>query len=150
MNVPHYHLLVNHFPIIGLFFGCAILLYGLLKKQEVAIKIAYVIFIFCMLMGKISMMTGDIAEHFLENNDRFSHELIEAHEESAELFMKGMYVLGITSILGLYMQFKRHPKSKLVTFLVLIFAIVTLFLSQKVGTTGGIIAHDEIRKILTK
>ncbi|WP_428225045.1 hypothetical protein [Flavobacterium sp.] len=150
MNVPHYHLLVNHFPIIGLFFGCAILLYGLLKKQEVAIKIAYVIFIFCMLMGKISMMTGDRAEHFLENNDRFSHELIEAHEESAELFMKGMYILGVSSIIGLYMQSKHHPKSKFLAFTILVLVLVTLFLSQNVGVTGGIIAHDEIRNSLLK
>lgn len=150
MNSPHYHLLVNHFPIIGLFFGVAILIFGLFKKQEIVIKIAYGIFIFCMIMGKISMMTGDKSEHFLENNNTFSHELIEAHEESAEVFMKALYILGVTSILGLYVQSKRHPKSNLVIISSLVLGLVALYLSQNVGTTGGVIRHDEIRNSVLK
>ncbi|RXR19002.1 hypothetical protein EQG63_06040 [Flavobacterium amnicola] len=146
MNDAHYHMLVNHFPIIGLFFGIAILVFGILKRNALLINTAYIIFIFCMIMGKITMMTGDKAEHFVENINGFSHDLIEEHEETAEGFMKIMYALGCASALGLYVDYKKHKKALLFSFLVLIIAVVAIILSGPVGTSGGEIRHTEIRK----
>lgn len=146
MNVAHYHMLVNHFPIIGLFFGIAILAFGMLRKNPLLINTAYIIFIFCMIMGKVSMMTGDKAEHFIENMSGFSHELIEEHEEAAEGFMKLMYALGLTSILGLFVNSRKHKKALLVSFLVSIVAILAIISSGPVGTSGGEIRHSEIRE----
>ncbi|MCL9804304.1 hypothetical protein NAT51_02120 [Flavobacterium amniphilum] len=146
MNQAHYHMLINHFPIIGLFFGIAILGYGMFKKNALLINIAYVIFIFCMIMGKISMMTGDKAEHFVEEMPGFSHDLIHEHEEAAEGFMKLMYVVGLTSILGLFVNYKKHKKALLMSFLVFTVVVVALILSGPVGTSGGEIRHSEIRE----
>ncbi|MES2811138.1 MAG: hypothetical protein V4670_01600 [Bacteroidota bacterium] len=145
MNDAHLHMLVNHFPIIGLFFGIAILSFGMFKRNALLINVAYIIFIFCMIMGKISMMTGDKAEHFIENMAGFSHELIEEHEETAEGFMKIMYLLGLTSALGLYVDYKKHKKALLFSFLVMTIAGVAIVLSGPVGTSGGEIRHSEIR-----
>jgi len=146
MNEAHYHMLINHFPIIGLFFGIAILVFGMIKRNAILINTAYLIFIFCMIMGKITMMTGDKAEHFVENIAGFSHELIEEHEEAAEGFMKIMYVLGFASALGLYINYKKHKKALLVSILILTIAVVAMILSAPAGTTGGEIRHSEIRK----
>ncbi|MFC4818259.1 hypothetical protein [Flavobacterium sp. GCM10023249] len=146
MNEAHYHMLVNHFPIIGLFFGIAILAYGMFKRNALLINTAYIIFIFCMIMGKVSMMTGDKAEHFVEDFPGFSHELIEEHEEAAEGFMKIMYALGFASALGLYVDYKKHNKALLVSFLVITVAVVAIVFSGPVGTSGGEIRHDEIRE----
>lgn len=146
MNEAHYHMLVNHFPIIGLFFGIAILAFGMFKRNALLINTAYIIFIFCMIMGKITMMTGDKAEHFVEDMTGFSHELIEEHEESAEGFMKIMYALGFVSALGLYVDYKKHKKALLVSFLALIISVLGIILSSSVGTSGGEIRHTEIRK----
>jgi hypothetical protein len=146
MNEAHYHMLVNHFPIIGLFFGIAILAFGIFKRNALLINTAYIIFIFCMIMGKITMMTGDKAEHFIEDLPGFSHELIEEHEEAAEGFMKIMYALGFASALGLFVDYKKHKKALLVSILVIIIAGVAIILSGPVGTSGGEIRHDEIRQ----
>ncbi|WP_136666568.1 hypothetical protein [Flavobacterium sp. H122] len=146
MNEAHYHMLINHFPIIGLFFGIAILGYGMFKKNALLINIAYVIFIFCMIMGKISMMTGDKAEHFVEDLSGFSHDFIEEHEESAESFMKIMYLLGVSSIIGLYTTFKKHSKAFLMSYLVLVIAVTAAVFASPVGTSGGEIRHTEIRE----
>lgn len=150
MNQAHYHMLVNHFPIIGLFFGIAILGYGMFKKNALLINIAYVIFIFCMIMGKISMMTGDKAEHFVEEIPGFSHDLIHKHEEAAEGFMKLMYAVGLTSALGIFVNYKKHKKALLVSFLVFTVVVVALILSGPVGTSGGEIRHSEIRETPSK
>lgn len=149
MNDAHLHMLVNHFPIIGLFFGIGILLFGVVKKNPLLINTAYIIFIFCMIMGKISMFTGEKAEDIVENLG-ISHDLIHEHEELAEGFMKIFYLLGLTSILGLYANFKKHSKSLLVAYLAITIAIVTVILSKSVGTSGGEIRHTEIRENATQ
>lgn len=146
MNEAHYHMLVNHFPIIGLFFGFTILFIGILRKNTTLRKTAYFIFIFCMIMGKISMMTGDKAEHFVEDLPGFSHEVIHEHEEAAEAFMIPMYILSLVSIFGLVSIYKNRKNENFVSYSVLGLALIAIFLSKNAGTTGGEIRHTEIRE----
>lgn len=150
MNEAHVHLLVNHFPIIGLFFGFLILLFGVGKKNETLKKTAYSIFIFCMIMGKIAMMTGDKAEHKVEEMVGFSHDYIHEHEEAAELFMKPLYILGISSIFGLIVIRRKSKYDTYVSVFVLVLAAVCIFLSNHVGTSGGEIRHTEIRENISQ
>ncbi|SEP62436.1 hypothetical protein [Flavobacterium urocaniciphilum] len=146
MNEAHLHMVVNHFPIIGLFFGFFILLFGIIKKNSSLKSTAYIIFISCMILGKISMMTGDKAEHAVEEMAGFSHDYIHEHEEAAELFMKPIYLLGLLSIFGLVGISKNRKSEKIVSFCVLGIAAICLFLSKEVGTSGGEIRHTEIRE----
>ncbi len=144
MNDAHLHMVFNHFPIIGLFFGIGILAYGIIKKQTILVNTAYVIFIVCMIMAKATMMTGEGAEEIVEELG-ISKEIIHEHEEIAETFMKILYVLGILSILGLVANVKKHAKASIVSYVVLVLAIVAAVISKSVGTTGGEIRHTEIR-----
>lgn len=145
MNQAHLHMVFNHFPIIGLFFGIGILAFGIIKKQTILVNTAYVIFIFCMIMAKATMMTGEGAEEIVEELG-VSHEIIHEHEEIAETFMKVLYGLGILSILGLVVNLKKHSKAAIVSYVVLVLAIGSAILSKNVGTSGGEIRHTEIRE----
>ena len=149
MNDAHLHMLVNHFPIIGLFFGFLILLFGIIRNNGTLKSTAYIIFIFCTIMGKVSMMTGDNAEHSVEKMAGFSGEYIHEHEEAAELFMKPLYVLGIVSVFGLVSVVKKRSSEKIVSICALLIAAICLFLSKGVGTTGGEVRHTEIRENAT-
>ena len=140
MNEAHLHMVVNHFPIIGLFFGIGILSFGILKKQTILINTAYVMFIICMIMAKATMMTGEGAEEIVEELG-ISHDIIHIHEEIAETFMKVLYGLGILAILGLIVNFKKQAKAAIVSYIVLILAIGAAVLSKNVGTSGGEIRH---------
>jgi uncharacterized membrane protein len=144
MNQAHLHMVFNHFPIIGLFFGIGILAFGIVKKQTILVNTAYVIFIFCMLMAKATMMTGEGAEEIVEELG-ISHDIIHEHEELAETFMKVLYGLGLVSILGLVANFKKHGKASVVSYVILFLAIGAAVLSKSVGTSGGEIRHTEIR-----
>ena len=145
MNDAHLHMVVNHFPIIGLFFGIGILAYGIIKKQAILVNTAYVMFIVCMIMAKATMMTGEGAEEIVEELG-ISHDIIHDHEELAETFMKVLYGLGILSILGLVVNLKKHSKAAIVSYVVLVLAIGSAILSKNVGTSGGEIRHTEIRE----
>lgn len=146
MNEAHIHMLVNHFPIIGLFFGLGVLLFGVVKKNLTLKSTAYVMLIICVIFGQLAMMTGDKAEHFVEDLPGFTHKIVHEHEEAAEAFMIPMYILGLVSIVGLYAQSKKLSFEKWISYLALVLGVVCIFLSKNAGTTGGEIRHTEIRE----
>ena len=146
MNEAHLHLLVNHFPIIGSIFGLGILLAGIFLKNNSIKNTAYVVFIIASVFTLASMTTGEGAEEIAETLPNAGHDIIHEHEEIAEKFAIVMYLLGITSVLGLFLNIKQHAKAKFMAFAVLIIAVVAVALSKFVGTTGGEIRHTEIRE----
>jgi uncharacterized membrane protein len=145
MNEAHLHMVVNHFPIIGTIFGFGILTAGTLLKNTSVKNTAYFLFVFGAIFTALSMGTGEGAEELVEDMPSVGKHIIHEHEELAEKLALVLYTLGTFSILGLFMNFKNHSKANLVTFFVLGIATASLFLVQKVGTSGGEIRHTEIR-----
>ncbi len=72
-------------------------------------------------------------------------QIIHEHEEMAEKLAIVLYVLGVISIAGIYLNFKNHSKAQLVSFAALVVAIVGVFFAKETGTTGGEVRHTEIR-----
>jgi hypothetical protein len=91
------------------------------------------------------MNTGEGAEELVEDMPGIGWKIIHDHEELAEKMALLLDILGILSVIGFYFQYKRNPKQKLVSYLILILGIASLFVIQKVGTSGGEIRHSEIR-----
>jgi uncharacterized membrane protein len=146
MNDAHLHIIVNHFPIIGTIFGIGILVTGLLLKNDSIKNTAYVLFIIAAIFGALSMATGEGAEEMVEDFPNIGKAIIHEHEELAEKLALVLYILGGFSLLALFLNFKKNSKEKLVSFFILGVGIVSLFLIQKVGTSGGEIRHTEIRE----
>jgi len=145
MNDAHWHLVVNHFPIIGTIFGFGIVVAGLIFKNNSVTNVAYILFIVAAIFAAFSMGTGEGAEELVEKMPNIGKQIIHEHEELAEKLALVLYTLGVISLLGLYTNFKNHIKSKLISYLVLAIAAVGVFLAQQVGTSGGEVRHTEIR-----
>ncbi len=145
MNDAHWHLVVNHFPIIGTIFGLGILISGLVLKNKTAINIAYVLFVISAIFGFASMSTGEGAEEMVEDLPSVGDQIIHEHEEMAEKLAIVLYILGGFSIMGLILNIKNHSKAKLITYLVLTVGVVAAILGKETGTTGGEVRHTEIR-----
>lgn len=145
MNDAHVHMLVNHFPIIGTIFGLGILITGIVMKNNVIKNIAYVLFCISAIFGFASMFTGEGAEEIAENLPSVTDQIIHEHEEMAEKLALVLYVLGGISLVGLYLNFKNHAKSSLVSYFAFVVALVAVFLGKQTGTTGGEVRHTEIR-----
>ena len=146
MNDAHLHLLVNHFPIIGTIFGLGILITGLLLKNNSIKNTAYILFIVAAIFTAFSMGTGEGAEELVEELPSIGKQIIHEHEEIAEKLALLLYVLGLLSVVALYLNFKKNAKEKMVSFIILGVALVSLVVVQKVGTSGGEIRHTEIRE----
>ena len=144
-NDAHLHLLVNHFPILGIIFGIGILISGFFLKNKSIKNVAYFLFIIAAIFAFFSMSTGEGAEEIVEDLPNIGHKIIHEHEEIAEKFSFILYILGVISILGLYTNIKNHSKTKIISLLVFSIAIIALFLAIKVGISGGEIRHTEIR-----
>jgi uncharacterized membrane protein len=138
-------MVVNHFPIVGTIVAIGILIAGLLNKNQSIINTAYVLFIIGAVFGILSMNTGEGAEELVEDMPGIGWKIIHEHEELAEKMALLLDVLGILSLVGFYFQYKNNPKQKLVSYLLLVLSIASLFVIQKVGTSGGEIRHTEIR-----
>lgn len=145
MNEAHWHLLVNHLPIIFPVVGVIVLITGLISKSEAVKRSSFLIFIIGALATIAAMYTGGGAEDVVAKISGISESYIETHEEAAETFAILSYLLGTISILGLWTSFKRKTYSSLISISTLVFAFVVLFFAKQVGTTGGEIRHTEIR-----
>jgi uncharacterized membrane protein len=98
------------------------------------------------IFGILSMNTGEGAEELVEDMSGIGWKIIHEHEELAEKMALLLDVLGVLSLVGFYFQYKKNAKEKLVSYIILLIGIASLFVIQKVGTSGGEIRHTEIRK----
>lgn len=145
MNDAHLHLVVNHFPIIGTILGLGILITGIILKNNSVKNTAYFLFIVAALFALASMSTGEGAEEMVEDMPNIGKSIIHEHEELAEKLAIVLYLLGGISILGIILNIKNHPKAKFISFVAVIVAIIGVYLTILVGTSGGEIRHTEIR-----
>ena len=145
MNDAHWHLVLNHFPIIGTILALGTLIAGILLKNNSVKNTAYVLFIVSAIFAALSMSTGEGAEEMVEDMPNIGKRIIHEHEEIAEKFAIVLYLLGGISILGIILNLKSHAKAKFISFAALIIAVGAVFVAQLVGTSGGEIRHTEIR-----
>lgn len=150
MNDAHLHMVVNHFPIIGTILGLGILITGIILKNNSVKNTAYFLFIVAAVFAAFSMGTGEGAEELVEDMPSVGKQIIHEHEEMAEKLAIVLYVLGVVSLGGLFMNFKNHSKATLVSYAAVVVAVVGVFFAQQTGTTGGEIRHTEIRTNATQ
>ena len=141
MNGAHWHLVVNHLPIIFPVVGAIVMVTGLVSKSSAVKRTAFMIFILGAIAAIAAMNTGEGAEEVVENLSGITEKYIKSHEETAETFALLSYILGGISLIGLWASFKKKTFSNLITFGTLLFALVVLFFAKQTGTTGGEIRH---------
>ena len=127
MNDAHLHMVVNHFPIIGIILGFGVLIAGMLLKNNSVKNTAYSLFIVGAFFALASMATGEGAEEMVEDMPSVGKQIIHEHEEMAEKLAIVLYLLGLVSIAGLYTNIKKHAQAKLVSFIALTIAVVGIF-----------------------
>jgi uncharacterized membrane protein len=145
MNQAHFHLVVNHLPIILPFAGLIVLTGGLLFKSELVKRMSYFLFVLSAIATVLAMSSGEGAEEIAESLPGVTENFIHEHEEKAELFAIFSYLLGASSIVGLWASWKAKRFSVAFSYLILAMSLVVLFLGKQTGTSGGEIRHTEIR-----
>jgi uncharacterized membrane protein len=145
MNAAHWHLTVNHLPLIFPIVGALVLTVGFIIKSDAVKRTSFLIFIIGALASIGAMSTGEGAEEVIEQLGINSDNYIETHEEIAETFSILSYVLGAVSLFGMWVNIKRLSFSNTLNWAILAFSIAVIMVGKETGTTGGEIRHTEIR-----
>lgn len=142
MNGAELHLLTNHFPVTGSFIVFALLLIGIIIKNETVIKIALGFFIFISIVALPTYFSGEEAEEVVEHLPGVSHDAIHEHEEASEI---AIILMEITGLLALGAFFISRYFGVL-TKGVLILSAITIIFMVRVAWLGGKIMHKELDK----
>jgi hypothetical protein len=144
LNGAHWHLLVNHLPIIGGLLAMLILGYGLIRRNPAVIQLSFGLFVLMSLATAITNQTGESAEHYLKSINQLNRPLLHAHEEAADLANIGMYLTGLLSLLSLVWQ--RAKQMRFLPLLIFGLSLLTFGMMANVGRLGGLIMHQELRE----
>lgn len=144
MNAAHAHLMVNHFPVIGGILATALLLSGIVLKNETVKRTAYFVFLISAIGAVFTFLSGEGAEEIVEKISGIDENLIEKHEEKAAFALWSSIIIGVLSAIGLYLSFKSSKLSGVFSFVVLLVSFITIYFSWQAGNSGGKIRHPEI------
>lgn len=144
MNLTHLHLLLNHLPIFGSILGGFVLFYGLYTRSNPTKMAAYFVLIISSIGAVITYLTGEPAEESIENIQGISKSMIEEHEEFAGIALVALIILGVASLIGLFITFKKSPRTRIVATITLLISLISFGLIARAGYIGGQIRHTEI------
>jgi uncharacterized membrane protein len=144
MNLPHVHLLLNHFPIIGTIIALGLFLFALIGKSDDLKRASLVIFAGIALLSIPTYMSGNGAEEALRKLPGVSKNAIMAHNNAALVSIIFMELTGMFAWLGLW-QFRRFLHARRWTLTtVVVLSVISVYFMTVTGNTGGQIRHSEI------
>lgn len=144
MNQTHIHLLITHLPIFGSILGGLVMFYALFSRSEHTKISAYMLFIISAIGAGIAYLTGEAAEESVENLQGLMESSIEQHEDFAIYALVSLIVLGVISILGLFLTFRKSNLTRALAILTLFISLVSFGLVAYTGFLGGKIRHTEV------
>ena len=145
MNPAHWHLMLNHIPVVGMAFGLALVSLALLRKSEELKRISLGFLIVIALLAIPVYLTGEPAEELVENLPGVSKSSIDQHEEAAQVAFAGVLVVGAAALGGLIFSRRRKLVSNWFSLIVLVLSLIVFALMARTANLGGLIQHAEIR-----
>jgi len=146
INWAHVHLMINHFPVIGVFGGILLLVYALVRKSEEVKMVSLGVFVLIALITIPVFLTGEGAEDVVKHIPGVTEAYIGRHEELAELTLVLMEILGVLSLTGLVLLKLKGSIPAIIVILVLVMSLITATFVGITANLGGQIRHTEIRE----
>lgn len=145
ISPAHWHLLVNHFPIILVITGALFLTIGLVFKKDQIKSTALLLVIMAAITGMIANATGEPAEEQVEGIAGVAHNAIEVHEHAAQTGLIIILITGAIALITAFVFAKNKKTGNTFVIITLIAALASSGYMGYVGLTGGEIRHSEIR-----
>jgi uncharacterized membrane protein len=145
MSQVHLHLLITHLPVFGSILGAFVLGYGLWVKNDQTKIAAYLLFILSAIGAGIAYLTGEGAEDAVEDLPGVSEAIMKQHEQFAMYALVSLIILGVVSILTLFLTYKKSTFANSFSKITLLISLISFALVAQTGNLGGQIRHTEIR-----
>jgi uncharacterized membrane protein len=146
MNISdaHWHMLLNHFPIILSITATGLLILALFIRNKVFANTA----LFLLVLGGISSIpafqTGEMAEEVIEAYPEVSEATIERHEDAAATGYTIILISGAIALVALLIGRKKKEYQMLPVVIGLVAGLTASGFMTWVGSTGGKIRHPEL------
>jgi hypothetical protein len=147
MNWAHVHLMINHFPVVGIFGVTALFVYSLARKSEEVKKVCFGLFVLLALITLAVFFTGQAAEDAVKKLPGVTEAFIDRHEEMAEFALVFMETLGLAALAGLLFLRTSGAIPKWLVVIVLLLSLATTTVVGVTANLGGQIRHTEVRGI---
>ena len=145
MTAAHWHLILNHIPLLGILFGALLLAFGLWRSQEDVQKASLGLLAVAGLAIIAVYLTGEPAEEVVEGLAGVSHDAIEAHEHFAWYGLVAGIATGVVALGTLLYGALRRRLVRWTVGLTLLLAVVSVGLIGYTANLGGKISHPELR-----
>ena len=151
MNWPYIHTLVNHFPIILMVVGSAVLILALITGRRGIWLYALATLTLAGLSIWPADFTGDQAADVMRQAWYVVPAAIEEHDDAATFALIFTLLVGAVAAYAWWRMLRREPNAlppKWLRVVVLVLALFDLTVVTRVAYLGGKIVHDS-PKLLT-
>jgi hypothetical protein len=144
MNLPHWHLLLNHVPTVGFGVGVAVFLAALAAREQPLQRESLRIIVLAALVSIPVYLTGISAGRLIEGLEGVSAIRIRIHADAALLAFVVMELTGGLAWLALW-QARRFTRPRPGTVAaVALLAVAAFGLMAWAAYVGGLIRHPEV------
>lgn len=145
MDWIHLHLALNHVPVFGVPFLLGLLSWSWGRAQRATLRLCLWAFVVLAATSVAIKFTGDFAAEKVKAGSGFEKALIELHEESADQATTGVFFLGLSALVALFLSRGGRATPKWSLGLITFLALATFVLMARTANLGGHIRHPEIR-----
>ncbi len=145
MNLAYIHLLLNHLPIVGIPIAVAFLVFGLAKKNVPTQRFSLIVLCVLAAVAVPVYLTGEPAEHLIENMPGIGESVIESHEDAAMYSLVLSLATGAIAFLALFFP-GETKQSRTINFCVIFVGVIAIVSLAFTANLGGQIRHSEFDK----
>ena len=144
LNAPHIHIVINHFPVILVPTGLALMIFGLFRGSEDLKKAAAWMFVASGLFAAIAFVSGNMAAPaLLAAVPGVSVPDMVVHQQAAQFALGGSVLLALICLWGLFV-FRGKMLPVRVAVVLLVVAVWLFSVMGRTAYLGGKIRHTEI------
>ncbi len=149
VQMAHWHLMLTHFPVIGMFFGIGFLGASLWRRSDELAKASLFLLIFTGILAVAAYQTGKEAETITNHQPGFSQNFMKSHERAADLATISTLALGVLALGGfVFFMRKQLPISRPFLLLLLILTMLNSGIMGYTANLGGKIKHNELIPVI--
>jgi hypothetical protein len=145
MNASHWHLVLNHIPVLGTAFGLGLLAFALWRRSEELKRAAFGALVVVALLAVPAYLTGEPAEGTVKGLPGVSNNYIESHEDAATIAFVGVLVVGACALGGLVFSRRGKAVPGWLGYSILAAVVIVGGLMAWTANLGGQVRHTEIR-----
>ena len=145
MNAFHWHLAINHLPVMGVFVVMLLLGYALARGRGELYGVCLGALVLLAFATIPVFFTGRSADEASMQTPDIDDKLVHLHEAAANIAFIGIGVVGATALAVMWLGRKLPQVSRGAAAVVFALALVETALLARAANLGGNIRHPEIR-----